>query len=123
AERGDRGVPAATAPNEAVHDRTGAVDVALLVPAPVQLSEVASGDRGEARCRDIEEAVEVHLQRAVHDSSEHERRRGTHERLVQRVGRGETMVNDVPVTMVVLHVETDDAQRRREREGATELFG
>ena len=43
--------------------------------------------------------------------------------LVDRVGVGEPVVDDVPVAVVILDVEAGDAQAGREGEGPPELFG
>ena len=78
---------------------------------------------GQARRGHVEEAVEVDAQRAVHEAAQQLGRRVAHERLVQRVGGGERVVDGVPVAEVVLHVEAGDAQRGGVGEGAAELVG
>ncbi len=64
----------------------------------------------------------MHAQHAVHQSAGELRRRLAHDRVVQRVRRGERVMDGVPVAEVVLGVEPGDAQRGRERERTRELL-
>ena len=100
----------------------GVVDATLHLEALGERVEVAGRRARRTRGRDVEKAVEVDPERGVDAAAAQRRCRVALQRVVERVRRGERVMDGVPVGVVVLDVEASESQRGGVRDRSTELL-